>query len=106
MKAIGLQPDNGSGGETGQSVSHHIVPGGRFATVCAELLSGGARIDYVDLWGEASARRKTRTKYTCSSCGANAWGKPDLRIACRDCDLTMLSDVPVETDFVLRDTLQ
>jgi len=36
MKNIGLQPDNGNGRETGQSVSHHIIPGGPFAQACAQ----------------------------------------------------------------------
>jgi len=69
------------------------------------LLEDGARIDYVDVWSQREgAVRKTRTKYTCPSCGANAWGKPDLHIGCRDCDLPMLSDIPAATDFVLYDT--
>jgi len=104
MKSVGLQPDNGNGRETGQAVSHHIMPGGPFSLACAELLQGGARIDYVDVWGQRAVNRKTRTKYTCLKCGANAWGKPDLHIDCRDCELPMQADVPVATDFVLHDT--
>jgi hypothetical protein len=29
--------------------------------------------------------RSRRTKYTCPSCEANAWGKPDLALICGDC---------------------
>ena len=101
MKSVGLQPDNGNGRETGQSVSHHIMPGGAFDQACTELLKGGAKIDYVDVWGEREgAARKVRTKYTCPSCKANAWGKPDLHLDCRDCEREMIADVPVETDAV------
>ena len=62
MKSVGLQPDNGNGRETGQSVSHHIIPGGPFALTCTALLQEGTRIDYVDVWGQGEgAIRKTRT---------------------------------------------
>jgi|SRR6516165_733285 hypothetical protein len=105
MKAVGLQPDNGNGRETGQGVSHHIVPGGPFAIACAELLKDGAKIDYVDLWSERPVTRNTRTKYSCPVCGANAWGKPDLRIDCRDCNQPMDRDEQqVATDIVLHNT--
>jgi predicted SprT family Zn-dependent metalloprotease len=105
MKSVGLKPDNGNGRETGQAVSHHIIPGGPFDRACAKLLEGGAKIEYVDIWGQRqSAKAKLRTKYTCEECGANAWGKPDLRIDCRDCQKPMKEDAQVATDFVLHDT--
>ena len=97
MKNIGLQPDNGNGRETGQSVSHHIIPGGPFAQACAQLLRGGAKINYVDLWKQRGKTAKTRTKYTCPECGANAWGRPDLHIDCRDCREAMRADIRAET---------
>lgn len=46
---------------------------------------------YVELWNEADAakRRKkaaSKTRYTCPSCGVNAWARPDVRLVCGDCD--------------------
>lgn len=50
MKEVGLQPDNGSGRETGQSVSHRIIEGGPFDLACTALLSRGVEIRYRDIW--------------------------------------------------------
>jgi predicted SprT family Zn-dependent metalloprotease len=91
MKAVGLQPDNGKGGGTGQRVDHHIVPGGPFSVACAELLSRGTEIRYVDLWRQRpGAVRRTRSKYTCPDCGLNAWAKPQARLDCTDCGTHMV----------------
>jgi len=35
--------------------------------------------------------RSGKTKYTCRGCGINVWGKPNLRIACMDCNLELLN---------------
>jgi hypothetical protein len=45
MKAVGLQPDNGNGRETGQSVHDHIGAGGFFAIACEALLGSGVKIE-------------------------------------------------------------
>ncbi len=40
------------------------------------------------LAGDRSTRPKkaaSKTKYTCPSCRANAWAKPDARLVCGDC---------------------
>jgi predicted SprT family Zn-dependent metalloprotease len=97
MRQVGLIPSSTGeegGKDTGQKVSHYIEPGGRFATACAELLKGGYAVRYVELWGEGAdkARAKkaaSKTKYTCGSCGANAWAKPDAHLNCGDCDEAM-----------------
>lgn len=31
--------------------------------------------------------KQTRTKYSCPSCGSNAWGKPTLNLICGDCEI-------------------
>jgi predicted SprT family Zn-dependent metalloprotease len=95
MKAIGLQPsDTGAPGgkETGQRMTHYIVPGGAFAIACGALLSDGFRL----AWGEVidaaqdddedDKNKSNRVKYTCPGCGVNAWGKPDLALICGDCE--------------------
>lgn len=35
---------------------------------------------------KGNENRSNRLKYTCSGCGLNVWGKPQLRIKCVDCD--------------------
>ena len=40
---------------------------------------------------QVSVNRSNRTKYTCAACGANAWGKPDLRLSCIPCGLPLSS---------------
>ena len=97
MKEIGLIPSatgQPGGKETGQNMSHYIDPGGRFAAACAELLRRGVGIAYVDIWDEKARRRKaaSKTKYTCASCGLNAWAKPDVALVCGDCGETMQAE--------------
>lgn len=94
MRNVGLQPkslDN-PGKETGNKVTHEIVEGGPFDLACAELLAAGLTLPYVERqFSEAQATRakaktKSKTKYTCPSCDANAWAKPGANLVCGDCD--------------------
>jgi predicted SprT family Zn-dependent metalloprotease len=97
MRAAGLIPsDTGAPGgrEVGQKVSHYIEEGGRFAQACAELVGGGFDPFYVELWSDADAAKRkkkaaSKTRYTCESCGLNAWAKPDASLICGDCDVPM-----------------
>lgn len=93
MREIGLIPsDTGQPGgkETGQRMSHYIEPGGRFAVQCTALLREEFVLPYVELWGEAGkSRSKNKTKFVCGACGAAAWGKPELKIICAECDEAM-----------------
>jgi hypothetical protein len=34
---------------------------------------------------------KGKTKFTCTSCRQNAWGKPDLAVTCTPCGIAMRS---------------
>ena len=98
MREIGLIPsDTGEEGgkDTGQKMTHYIEKGGKFAEHCAALLSGGFVVPYVELWDEAKAKKskaKNKTKFCCGSCGAAAWGKPELKIICGDCDEPMTAE--------------
>jgi hypothetical protein len=90
MKLIGLQPSSTGavgGSETGQRVSHYVIPGGRFAHAFAALAMTEWKLNL------ESAHRgdggKNKTKFICSSCGQNAWGKPDLAIICKHCGIEM-----------------
>ena len=105
MREIGLEPvsldsDNG----TGQRVSDKIIEGGRFSTAYDKLagrkswtgidwhrvddshLEGGGKPAGGGSEGEGGSRRKPGTKrkarYSCPSCGNNAWGKPGMQFAC------------------------
>lgn len=95
MQAIGLIPsDTGQPGgkTTGQRMTHYIDENGRFSQYCRELLGEGFVIPFVDLWGETakSGKTKNKSKFTCGACGAAAWGKPDLRIICGECEEEMV----------------
>ena len=97
MQEIGLIPsDTGAkdGKKTGQKMSHYIEPDGLFSSHCATLLNNGFIVPYIELWDECKAKNKakSKTKFTCPECGANAWGKPELKIICADCDETMNGD--------------
>jgi len=93
MLAVGLissttgQP---GGRQTGDSVTHYIEPSGRFEKACAEFLALGYKLSFHDLTNEKDGvERRYKTKFTCPGCGANAWGKLDLHIDCRDCGQPM-----------------
>lgn len=99
MKQIGLCPSSTGepgGKETGQKVSHYILPGGPFDEACTELLAGGFSIDWQSegIDGTRAAKRASKTKYTCPECGQNAWAKPNARIGCLDCMAPMLPELP------------
>jgi len=93
MKSIGLQPSSTGmvgGKETGQRMMDYIIPDGPFTKSYAKLAARGWALNL------QSAHRpgpkggvNSKTKFTCSSCGQNAWGKPDLAILCKPCKIQM-----------------
>ena len=90
MKDIGLQPSTTGepgGKETGQSVTHYIIPGGPYATAYAKLKARGFRLHWqsAPAGKEAKAKKASKTKFTCPECGQNAWGKPDTVLICGVC---------------------
>ena len=113
MKAIGLHPSNTGepgGKEVGQKVSHYIVDGGPFDLACAGFLAAGGAISYADRWDDGdAAKKKTRakkaaskTRFTCPTCGANAWAKAAARLLCagpaegEECMALMLAEEAAE----------
>jgi hypothetical protein len=89
MEAIGLMPsDTGQPGgkTTGVKMNHYIIPRGKFAQCASEL----GFLD-VTLWGSvpdpdpAKKPRESKAKFTCPSCGQNAWAKPTAHLVCGDC---------------------
>jgi DNA-directed RNA polymerase subunit RPC12/RpoP len=95
MKSIGLQLSNTGavgGKETGQQMSHYIIPDGPFAKAFSALAATGWRLNLQSAHRPgAKGGINSKTKFTCAECGQNAWGKPDLAIRCELCGVKMLS---------------
>jgi hypothetical protein len=92
MKEIGLQPSTTGepgGKETGQSVTHYIIPQGPYAQAYARLKAKGFQLHWQsapDQGGkQAKAKKASKTKFTCPECGQNAWAKPDAVLICGAC---------------------
>jgi predicted SprT family Zn-dependent metalloprotease len=91
MDSIGLIPSSTGapgGARVGQRVTHYIAPGGRFELAFQAL--GGIALPWsCDEPADATKTRtaaKNKIKYSCPSCEANVWGKPELSIVCGECD--------------------
>jgi len=99
MKSVGLLPtDTGEDGgkETGETVTHMIVPGGAFEQAAQKLIVK----DFAITWkeaptvlllnpngrDEAAATPKSgkRLRYACPDCDLKAWAKHDARLVCGD----------------------
>ena len=52
--------------------------------------------DLGDLISPLPGNRSNRVKYRCPSCGAQAWGKPSLRLLCGNEDCKAVPLDPVE----------
>ena len=96
MVAIGLMPsDTGAPGgkQTGQQMSHYIIKGGPFDRSAETLLAQGFRLNWqsADFTGQTgkTAKERSKTKFTCPSCGQNAWAKPDAALICGACEESM-----------------
>ena len=89
MKEIGLQPTTTGepgGKETGQSVTHDIIPGGLYAQAYSKLKAQGFELHWQSVPGQqAKAKAASKTKFTCPTCGQNAWAKPAAALICGDC---------------------
>lgn len=113
MRSIGLEPSSTGkpgGAETGEHMSHYIIPDGPFAGACREFLeryqlvwesatepvanpgSGGDGNSGSDPDGQsastgATTKAQTRTKFTCPvhKCELNAWAKPSALFDCHLC---------------------
>src|SRR6266511_2516394 len=90
MVGIGLQPSStgAPGGKpTGQRVSHYVIAGGPFAVAFAKLKATGFELRWQSRTDDPQRKRKagSKTKYTCPSCGRNAWAKPGSALICGKC---------------------
>jgi hypothetical protein len=98
MKSIGLQPSSTGavgGKETGQQVTHYVVPDGPFAKAFATFVAAtGWRLNLQSAHRPGpKGRANSKTKFTFSTCGQNAWSKPDLAITFTPCGIKMTPEV-------------
>jgi predicted SprT family Zn-dependent metalloprotease len=105
MLAVGLVPsDTGKPGgrQVGQKMSDYVDEAGAFAGQFRIMQIWGFRFSFQDRIAETDrppTPRKLKVKYTCPSCEANVWGKPDLHIGCLDCNQVMTAaDASPPTD--------
>ncbi len=94
MEEIGLMPsDTGQpGGKcVGQRITHYIIEGDLFDRVFEQLPADWFLPFTAAPLGDVPCKRSARAKTTfvCPDCGTKAWGKPDLRIVCLECDAAM-----------------
>jgi hypothetical protein len=88
MREIGLQPSSTGepgGRETGQSMTHYILPEGRYAKTYAKLALSGFQLHWQSLPAVGSAKKSSKNKFTCPDCGQNAWAKPGASLICGVC---------------------
>lgn len=89
MERIGLVPSATGlpgGKKTGQRMTHYIDEGGPFDKAF-EAMPKAWLLPFIGLAPvKGKAKGQSKTKFTCPVCGANAWGKPDLRVMCVDCE--------------------
>ena len=92
MEEIGLMASNTGkpgGKKTGQQMDHYIIEKGKFETASKKFLSSKS-IKWMSYpIPPAQSVKKNKTKFTCPSCECNAWGKPELKLICGDCDEEM-----------------
>jgi hypothetical protein len=94
MEEVGLVPSNTGlpdGKKTGQSMTHYIDESGKFASIIESFLINENSIIYQDrpISVIKKIAKKNKVKYSCSVCGVNAWGKPNVNIKCGDDDVQM-----------------
>jgi hypothetical protein len=94
MEEIGLMPSSTGlpgGKRTGQRMTHYIIDGGPFDRATAELLASGWAVKR----GSSTVEKprgpdRSKVKFTCVSCGQNAWAKDGARLVCGECDEPMI----------------
>jgi hypothetical protein len=100
MHAIGLTPTSTgapSGKETGEKVTHMIDAGGPVDRTCDASQDGpDVTLTWHDPHCDNTATKKkpnTRAKFTCETCGLNAWAKPGAPLICGDCEEQMTEEI-------------
>lgn len=102
MESLGLMPSSTGapgGKRTGDSMTHYVIDGGAFdrafhAMPGEYLLPWMCREDGTQPKKPrhpAKPRTASKVKYTCATCGANAWGRPALRLGCLECGVALVA---------------
>ena len=103
MITVGLQPTSTGavgGRETGDKMTHFILPFGRFAVATEALINTAFKIPWTQaiIRGDQDDERKTknkndkngkRVKYTCPICQLNMWGQHNAKIDCHNHKILM-----------------
>src|SRR5215472_8566023 len=93
MKEVGLQPSSTGavgGRETGQKMMDYIIPDGPFTKAFTVLAATGWKLNLQSAHRPGEQRApNSKTKFSCSNCGPNTWGKPDLAVTCTPCRIEM-----------------
>ena len=89
MREIGLQPcstGEEGGKETGQSVTHYIIPVAAMRRHMRNwLLQVFSSIGNPYRQASKGEQKSSKTKFTCPDCGQNAWAKPGALLICGEC---------------------
>ena len=88
MREVGLQPTStgeAGGMETGQAVTHYIIPEGRYSKAYAKLAASGFALHWQSAPAVGNAKKSSKNKFTCPECGQNAWAKPGASLICGVC---------------------
>lgn len=105
MISIGLQPSNTGrpgGRQTGYQMTHFIIEHGPFDILTHELIDDGFRLSWLETDvpvadlapvkappSPENSDGSHRWKYTCPTCGFNAWAKPHAPVGCWRCQVAM-----------------
>lgn len=82
------------GRRTGQKMTHYILDCGRFQMEADKLINSGFKLNWQSRSMDARQKppQKSKVKYSCPDCGQNAWGKPDTKLICGECEQPMESE--------------
>jgi len=109
MESVGLMPSTDgtkTGARTGRSCTHYIIEGGIFEKAASKLIQGGFGVTWMQPGAEIksaaggvvtgagavpvtaarTAKRASKTKFSCGNCGANAWAKSSAKLLCGETD--------------------
>ncbi len=67
-----------------------VVEIGEDGNIKVDLLKGDGVVEPGEQAIIRTRKKKNKIKYSCSKCGINVWGKPDLKILCIECEKLLL----------------